>query len=379
LDFTWTTEELRFRDELRQFLDELVPKDYDSFALPEDDVAADAKRFGAALAERGYLTPAWPTQYGGSDASSWEQLIVAEEMIQHGEPRSLQYMSVNYIGPSIMMDGTEEQKNFHLPRISRGEVMWCQGFSEADAGSDLASLRTRATRCDDVYVVNGEKIWTSGADVADYCFLLARTDPTAKKHNGLSVFLVPMDTPGVQVTRIPSVIGEAAFHCLVFTDAEVSASCRLGPENGGWSIVRRALSFERTGIAKWARESKYLDRFAAWAREHGRDGDPVIRRRFAEAAAAVESSRILAMRIAGDRAKGRADSPAAYVYRIASVRAERMVMELGIELYGPDALVEGTWASRQVRWGITAGIAGGSAEMQLNTVAQVVLGLPRTT
>ena len=377
MDFRWTDAEEAFRKNLRRFLDDLVPEGYDAFALSEEEWGADARRFCRELARHGYLTPSWPREYGGRAASPFEQVIVAEEMVLHGEPRGLQYMSVNYIGPTIMMAGSEEQKRYHLTRISRGDVLWCQGFSEPDAGSDLASLRTRAVRAGDQYVINGEKIWTSGAGVADFCFLLARTDPGAPARRGLSLFLVPMDTPGVEVRGVPGVVGEGAFHHLVFTDARVPADALLGEENGGWSLVRRALVFERVGVAKYARGAHYLDRFMAWARDHGRAVDPVVRRQFAEAAAAVEAARVLAMRVADERAKGRPDSPVAYVYRVASVRAERMVTELGIELMGADSVVDNGAADRQLRWGLTAGVAGGSTEMQLNAVAQLVLGLPR--
>ena len=379
MDFSWTDEEQAFRKELARFLDDLVPAGYDAFALPEHEWATNARKYGAQLAEHGYLTPSWPAEYGGRDASPYEQVIVAEEMVRHGEPRALQYMSVNYIGPTIMMAGSEEQKAYHLPRISKGEVLWCQGFSEPDAGSDLAALRTHASRDGDDYVINGEKIWTSGAEVADFCFLLARTDRDATKHRGLSLLLVPMTTPGIEVRKVPGVVGEGAFHLLVLTDVRVPASCLLGAENEGWSLVRRALAFERVGVAKYARNVRYLDKFVAWAREHGRADDPVVRRQLAEAMAAADSARILAMVVANDRAKGRPDSPSAYVYRVASVRAERLVMELGIELMGPDGLVDDSLADRQVRWGVTAGVAGGTAEMNLNTVAQLVLGLPRTS
>ena len=269
MDFRWTDAEKAFRKELRQFLDDLVPEGYDAFALSEEEWGADARRFCGELARHGYLTPSWPPEYGGRAASPFEQVIVAEEMVLHGEPRGLQYMNVNYIGPTIMMAGSEEQKRYHLSRISRGDVLWCQGFSEPDSGSDLASLRTRAVSDGDEFVINGEKIWTSGAAVADFCFLLARTDSGAPARRGLSLFLVPMDTPGVEVRAVPGVVGEGAFHQLVFTEARVPADALLGEENGGWPLVRRALVFERVGVAKYAWGAHYLDRFMAWARVRG--------------------------------------------------------------------------------------------------------------
>jgi alkylation response protein AidB-like acyl-CoA dehydrogenase len=379
VDFEWTAAEQEFRQRLGTTLDELVPSDYDAFALSEKEWAANSKRICPRLAESGYLTPSWPAEYGGRDASAFEQVIVAEEMIRHGEPRGLQYMGVNYIGPAIMMAGTPEQRRYHLSRISAGDVLWCQGFSEPDAGSDLAALRTRAVRDGDHYVVNGEKIWTSGSEVADFCFLLARTDPTVAKHKGLSLFLVPMDTPGITVHKVEGVVGDGAFYYLVFTDVLLPASALLGDENKAWTTVRRALAFERVGVAKYARNDRYLDRFMAWAIEHGRADDPVVRRQFAEAAAAVEMARVLALRVATDREHEGAQDDSAYIYRIASVWAEHAVMELGIELVGPDSLIDDGWADRQLSWGLTAGVAGGTTEMQLNTVAHLTLGLPRVS
>jgi alkylation response protein AidB-like acyl-CoA dehydrogenase len=377
MDFRWSDEQLAFRAELAQLLDKLVPPGYENFDLPEEEWAVRSKEYCAQLAEHDWLTPAWPREYGGRDADGWQQLIVAEEMILHGEPRGGQYMNVNFIGPSIMMFGTEEQKAYHLNRISRGDVIWCQGFSEPDAGSDLASLRTRAVRNGDGFVINGEKIWTSNAEIAEFCMLLVRTDTSAPKHKGISVFLLPMDTPGVEVRKVPGVVGEGAFHYVVLTDVHVPDSILLGEENEGWPLVRRALAFERVGVARYARAEQNLDRVAGWARERGLLEDSRVRAVLAGAKAACDMARVLVWKVIDDREHGDVDSPAAYVYRSAAVRAERAVMDVAFDVLGAEALPQFTVADRQFKWGMTAGVASGTAEVQLNLVARLALGLPR--
>jgi alkylation response protein AidB-like acyl-CoA dehydrogenase len=196
-----------------------------------------------------------------------------------------------------MSYGTPEQKTFHLPKISSGNVFWCQGFSEPEAGSDLVSLRTLALRDGDGYVINGSKIWTSYVNYADYCFLIARTDPASKRHQGISVLLVPMDTPGVEVREIPSVVGDRYFFEVFFSDARVPVSCRLGPENEGWEVVQYALAFERVGAARYARAADILDELAELARARGMLEDPTILEKLGEARAICEASRMLTYRV----------------------------------------------------------------------------------
>jgi alkylation response protein AidB-like acyl-CoA dehydrogenase len=377
MDFRWSEEQRAFRAELAALLDDLVPEGYENFDLPEDEWAPRSKEYCGRLADAGWLTPAWPTEYGGRGADGWQQLAVAEEMVLHGEPRGGQYMNVNFIGPSIMMFGTEEQKHYHLNRISRGDVIWCQGFSEPDAGSDLASLRTRAVRDGDGFVVDGEKIWTSNAGIAEYCMLLARTDPSAPKHSGISVFLVPVDTPGLEVRKVPGVVGEGAFHHLVFTEMRIPASTLLGEVNQGWPLIRRALAFERVGVARYARAEQNLRTVVEEARKHGRLAETRLCAEIARAKAACDTARVLVWKVIDDRERGNVDSPTAYVYRSAVVNAERAVMEVAYEVLGPDGLELGTVADRQFKWGMTAGVASGTAEVQLNLIARLALGLPK--
>jgi alkylation response protein AidB-like acyl-CoA dehydrogenase len=380
MEFGWSEDELAFRAELRAFLDEQLPADWSEIAKggPGSDAqVAFARRFCPALAARGWLTQHWPAAYGGHEASPWRHAILGEELWARGEPRGPQYMNVNWIGPAIMRYGSDAQKRLHLPRISRGDVFWCQGFSEPEAGSDLVALRTLAIRDGDHYVVNGSKIWTSYANHADYCFLLVRTDPESKRHRGISVLLMPMELPGVEVREVPSVVGERYFHEVFLTDVRVPVECRLGPEGEGWDVVGYALQYERVGAARYARAALTLDELAARARERGRLGDPTVQEKLGEARAACEAARVLAYRVIDQRAHGLPPSADTNVARVAGTWAERVVSDLALELFGPDALEYGSFADSQFRLAMTAGVAVGTTEINLNLVASRVLELPR--
>ena len=378
MKFGWSEEDVKFRKELHSFVETEIGEAWDGAAtrLGSDENVAFSKHFAARLAEKGWLTPHWPAEHGGRDASAWQHIILGEEMWSIGEPRGPQYMNVNWIGPSIMTHGTEEQQHQHLPPIARGEVIWCQGFSEPEAGSDLASLRTRAVRDGDEYVVNGQKIWTSYASVADYCFLLVRTGPDDDRH-AISVLLVPTDTPGFEIRKIGAVVGESAFHELFFTDMRVPVSCRLGPENEGWKVVREALAFERVGAPRYARAAYLLDGVAEWADERGILADPEVARRLGEARAQCEAARMLVYRVIDERARGLPPTPNAYLARAAMVQAERAVGDLAMDLMGAEGLEHGSLADEQLRKSMVAGIAAGAYEIQLNLIARLVLDLPK--
>lgn len=380
MEFDWSQGDLAFRDELRRFLADTLPDDWAEMSKDgpgSDAQAAFSREFCPRLAEQGWLTQNWPAEYGGRDASAWRHIILGEEMWRVGEPRSSQYMNVNWVGPTIMRYGTQEQKSRHLPPISRGEAFWCQGFSEPEAGSDLVSLRTRAIRDGDDYVVNGSKIWTSYVNHAQHCFLVVRTDPQSRRHKGISVLLTPMDLPGIEVREIPSVVGDRYFFEVFFSDVRVPVSCRLGPENEGWDVVTYSLAYERVGAARYARAALTLDELAARAEQRGLLDDPRLLEKLGEARALCEASRLLTYRVIDLREKGRPPSADTNVARVAGTLAERAVAELALEIFGPEALEYGHFAEAHFRLAMTAGVAVGTTEINLNLIASRFLGLPK--
>ncbi|MAG29780.1 MAG: acyl-CoA dehydrogenase [Deltaproteobacteria bacterium] len=380
MEFDWSPEDLQHRAEVQAFLRDFLPDDWEkrSEGGPGSDLQAEFSRlFCRQLAERGWLTQHWPQEYGGRNAEPWRHSIIGEECWANGEPRGPQYMNVNWIGPAVMRYGTDEQKRAHLPPISRGEVLWCQGFSEPEAGSDLVALRTAAVRDGDDYVINGSKIWTSYANHADFIILLVRTDPTSKKHRGISVLLVPMSTPGIEVRDIPSVVGERYFHEVFFDDARVPVATRLGPEDEGWDVVTYALQFERVGAARYARAALTLDRLAEIARERGLLDDPLVVDHLAEARTLCEAARLLTYRVIDQRAHALPPTTDTQIARVANTRADYRIGELAVEILGASALEYGSFADANFRLAMTAGVAVGASEVQLNLIAARHLGLPR--
>jgi alkylation response protein AidB-like acyl-CoA dehydrogenase len=286
-------------------------------------------------------------------------------------------MNVNWVAPLIMMAGTAAQKDEHLTRIRNGDVLWCQGFSEPEAGSDLASLRTSARREGDEYVVDGQKIWTSYAHVADYCFLLTRTRTDGPNNQGITILLVPMDTPGIEVREIVGLAGAHQFHEVFFTDVRVPVANRLGEENLGWHLVRRGLAYERVGSPRYAAATVELDRLVDWARERELLDDASVLRALGQARTACDAAQILTYRAIDDRAKGVEAGSNANVARVAMVRAERAVAAAAAHIQGPYGLVRETVADRQQLSAKVAGIASGAYEIQLTLIASLGLRLPK--
>lgn len=375
MDFEWDVEQRAFRADVRAFLAAHLPPDWESLAHGpgSGSQSAFSKKFCAELAAAGLLVPHWPQRWGGRDADPWTAFILAEEMWEAGEPRGGQYMNVNWIGPTLMRFGSRDQQERYIPPMARGETIWCQGFSEPEAGSDLASLRTRAEKDGSIYRINGQKIWTSYAGHADTCFLLARTSPGKA---GISVFLLPMDTPGIIVRQIASIIGEGDIHEVFFDNVELPDSALLGAEGQAWDIARTALSLERVGIPRFALANRMLGRAVDKLKRVGRFGHGAVEQA-ASARAACEAARFYSYGIVDRRRHGMAGGPEASAARYATVMAERLVADFVVE-HVPESLSGGDpMLLAHHQRAIVAGIASGAAEIQLNLIATELLGLPR--
>ena len=392
MDFDFTPADEAFRTELRAFLHDELPAWWKTVFVDDARAMPFTREFCSKLAARGWLTLSWPKEHGGADGSVWQQAVVREEMWAAGEPRGPQYMNLNYIGPLIMRFGTPEQQARHLPRMAAGDVIWCQGFSEPEAGSDLASLTTRAVRDGDRYVINGQKIWNSYADApADHCLLLARTNPDVKKQQGISMFLVDMRTPGITVRPIPSMAGKSEFSEIFFDDAIIPVTDRLGDENNGWTLVGEGLAFERIGIARYARADRVLEHLVAYARDTVVDGrrladDPAVRARLATLAVRIEAAKLLNYGAISIQASGEVPAIEASIARIHNTQVEQLAGQVGLELLGPQGLLldddrfgllDGEM-QRQWLESIPVTVAAGSTEVQKNIIAQRGLGLPRS-
>jgi len=369
------------RAELRTLIAEEIPEEFLGAFTDDPRDLEIAQRFCARLASDKLLTLAWPEEYGGRGGSVWEQTVVREEMWAHHEPRGAQYMGLNWVGPAIMAYGTDEQKAQHLPAIASGSVIWCQGFSEPDAGSDLASLATRATDTDGGWLVNGQKIWTSYAGMAQWCVLAARVGGGEKKHEGITLFLVPMGTPGITVRPIRSSLGPHHLNEVFFDDVFVDENAALGGVGNGWQVIRHALTFERVGIARYARCDRLLSALEA---ELGDDFDaltPSVRAAWVRALLAVRVARLLAYRVVHLQAEGTPADTEASIARIAVTQTDQLVAEAlfaaldsasvrdkrsGAALHGA---VEDHW-----RYAQAATVASGTIEIQRMIVGRAALG-----
>ncbi|MYR06397.1 acyl-CoA dehydrogenase [Gordonia sp. SID5947] len=317
MDFTMGEAAAGLRDQLRSLIAERVPADFRGAFTDDPDDLKIAQDFCRFLADRGLLCLAWPAEFGGGGASVWEQTVVREEMWAHHEPRGAQYMGVNWVGPTIMRHGTEDQRREHLPPIARGEVIWCQGFSEPGSGSDLASLRTAARREGDGWRISGQKIWTSYATMAQWCFLLARTSTGERKQQGLTVFLVPMSDPAIEVRPIRSMLGPHHLNEVFFDELHVTEANVLGAVDDGWSVVQEVLSLERVGIARYARCELLLQQAPVVLADRWEELPSGLRMRWARELVRCRRARLLAYRVVSMQAEGRIRPGDSARYRIA--------------------------------------------------------------
>ncbi len=380
LEFAWSDEHRDFRARLRSFLQKELPADWVTVSEGLDNgskgTAAFALELCPKLAAEGLLIPHWPVEWGGGGRDAWTHWILGEEMWEVGEPRSYQYMGVNWAGPAIFAFGTEEQIKTHIPRITAGSIYYCQGFSEPDAGSDLASLRTRAEPTETGYVINGSKIWTSAASFADYCFLLARTGGEGR--HGITHFLIPMTLPGITVRVVPGVQGSRSLHEVFFDSVEVGADMVLGQENAGWDVVRHILFSERMGSPGYTLTLQGLDRAVVLLKAKGLWKRDDVRARVGKVKAACEAARLMAYKVIDGRVKDLPPTAETSSGRYAQSYSGRLFCDL-VGDFLQDALMSGedpmlNLAYRRVG---AAGITAGTAEIQLDIAATELLGLPR--
>jgi alkylation response protein AidB-like acyl-CoA dehydrogenase len=388
----WGPEEEAFREELTVFLDEhappeaLVPRDFAATEEPEEDLVPDwARRWQATLFDHGWMIPAYPPELGGRNSTPVQTLVYLEEMAARNVPRSLHFPGYAIVAPSLLEFGTPEQQAL-APAAIRGDTVWCIGMSEPDAGSDLAGLQTRAAVHDDHFLVNGQKVWTSYATVAQRCFCYVRTNPDVPKHKGISLLIVDMETPGIEIRPLRHITGAAGFAEVFFTDVVVPRENLVGGLDDGWRITQGSLAHERAGL--WVEGVNRLEHtvhaLIELAKRRGLDRDPGVRRRLAAAYEQAASLRTLGYKGFAGFAQGSA-APEHSFMKLATSEAAKACFELGMELQGAyGAVTDAARGEERGRWArsflvsFASTIAGGSSEIQRNIIAQRVLGLPRS-
>jgi len=403
MDLTYPPEAEQFRAEIRQWLVENLPAGWGEpgYSMSKSERRAFNEAWTKKLYGGGWICASWPPEYGGKGLSLLEQVVLTEEFARLEAPLRADFFGDTLVGPTILQWGTEEQKREFIPRILQGTISWCQGFSEPDAGSDLASLKTRAVLDGDEWVINGQKVWTTQAQFADYIFLLARTDPDAPKHAGISYLLVPMKQPGIEVRPIEQVDGSADFNEVFFTDARCPKDNVVGGVNNGWKVAMTTLGFERgssatTGHRRFARE---LDAIIAEARRLQKNTDPLIRQRLARAWSNVKIMEINGYRTLTDALNGTHHTAAlAACNKMFWSETHQETTDLAMDVAGmAGQILRGGTDGGEMLPGARRGRAGypvddmqalfffsrsetiwgGTAQIQRNIVGERVLGLPK--
>jgi alkylation response protein AidB-like acyl-CoA dehydrogenase len=401
MDPTYTPDAETYREKVQAFLSEKLPAGWGGVGqLEGDELFAFVTEWRRTLHEGGYLAPGWPEEYGGAGLSALEQVILGEEFARAGVPTGgpNDVFGIQMLGNTLLQWGTEEQKAHYLPRILAGDDVWCQGYSEPDAGSDLGNLGLRAVLDGDQWVLNGQKIWTSAGHLADHIFTLARTDPDAPKHKGISFLLVDMRQPGIDVRPIRMISGESEFNEVFYTDATTPKDHVVGGVNNGWAVAMTLLGYERGEAAATLpiRFQAELDRLMLLAKQRGVADDPRVRQRLAWCYSKVQVMRYLGMRTLTKFLQGHHPGPDGAISKLYWSEYHLVVTELATDILGADAMVpvgrgpssafqtdDAGAPNASASWVGTflnarAGtIYAGSSQIQRNIVGEMVLGLPK--
>ncbi len=397
MDFGLSEREEGFRRELREWLARNLREHRRQFPPSDDELTFHPdKAFDASLAWHkrlhagGWVGIHWPKEYGGRGASLLEQMMFAEEMIGAGAPPGVNMIGLTMVSPAVIRHGTEAQKARWLPPILAADEIWCQGFSEPGAGSDLANLSTRAALEGDHFVVSGQKVWTSNAHRSHYCILLVRTNPEAPKHKGISCLLVDMKSPGITIRPLVQVTGDAEFNEVFFDQVRVPRANLLGDLNGGWDVAITVLMYERMAIGNTVILHQFINRVLDLARRWPRDGgvasaDPILRQTLAEVYIEGRALRLTGLRYITRQLRGEAPGPEGSVLKIAFTDTYKKMAEAATQILGPahqlwrgapSAPDGGRWAFQSL-FALRFGIAGGTTEIQKNIVGERILGLPK--
>jgi alkylation response protein AidB-like acyl-CoA dehydrogenase len=395
MDFRDTPEEAAFRVEVREFIKTEAPKLEPGADMADEGVEVFMASQGwfKKLVEKRWIAPAWPEEYGGAGMTVKEQFIFNEEVAMARAPRPLHMIiGVGMAGPTIIVHGTEEQKKFYLPRILSMEDIWSQGYSEPEAGSDLASLRTRAVRDGDDYVINGQKIWTSIAHLSKWMIMLARTDPDVPKHKGITYFVVDMKTPGIEVRPLTNMAGAREFNEVFLDNVRVPKANIIGEENRGWSAAVTTLDFERSAIGSAVGQRQTVEDLISYAKDHTVDAtstlaeNAMLRYELTDRLVETEVGRMLSYRVVSLQAKGEIPNYEASIIKLYNMELNQRIARAGMHvlgLYGQLDKGSGKWAplkgriKRRYLRSIGSTIEGGTSEIQRNIIAIRGLGLPR--
>ena len=388
--FTHESDVESFRDEVRQFIADELPSEEErqeralrgGFETVQEEYDY-TMGFQKKLAERDWLAMAWPEDYGGGGASHMRQLVYNEEMSYAGAP--VMNMGISWVGPSLMLYGTEEQKQKYIPPITSADQWWCTLYSEPGAGSDLASLQTSAIRDGDDYVINGQKIWTSGGHLSDWGWLAARTDPDAPKHKGISLLMLDMKSPGISVRPLVNIADQHAFNEVFFEDVRVPVEQRVGEENRGWYHLAVALDFERSGIAAYSGGRRNVERLTDIAEEHPQllEQRPGVRYELADRMVEVNVGTFLAYRVATMQAQGLLPNHEASASKLFGSELGQRIARTGMHLLGMGGQLRGDSSrfdidqAQNYLYTVSGTIAAGTSEIQRNIMATRGLGLPR--